>query len=262
MWTIRATQVDALGVAVRRAFEEDMRRHLEQFSPRLARTAGRDGLTRMIREGITRARAHGLTKRGPVRSFLELRIWLGAEFDADPLLPWSGSILRDVDVPDQIDRSTRLLEHARGYLGRVWGDEGQHGIAAIRRLEEFRFESLPDPEGPDFPTAALDALNVIYPDKCREVGPASIREVVRRGLERARSVQRPATPLGAGLLTALAFALGHGCERDPLYPWIAGALHDPKVEDAARRLERLQARTRTYLAQALEYYEQEAAARV
>jgi hypothetical protein len=49
------------------------------------------------------------------------------------------------------------------------------------------------------------------------------------------------------MVVALMFAFGHGCTRDPLYPWISHTLADEKIVSPAARAERLEKKARTWL---------------
>ena len=44
---------------------------------------------------------------------------------------------------------------------------------------------------------------------------------------------------GLTAIVGLLFGVGHGAAKDPLYPWVAATLNDPKVIDPNARAERL-----------------------
>ena len=49
------------------------------------------------------------------------------------------------------------------------------------------------------------------------------------------------------MLIALMFAFGAGCSDDPLYPWIAATLRDPRIISPELRARRLERKSRTWL---------------
>lgn len=248
MLKIRAEQVSALDQAIARSFEDDMARHLRRFVPPLAEVVGESGLRRAIRWGIERAERHGFTYRGPVRLYIELMALLGGQFDIDPLLPWAGEILRDPETPDQMDRGDDLHERATAHLGEVQGLDDQHLNAALDALHGARFEDYPaSREG--YESLVLGGLKAIHPRKCEAAGDPALRALIRRGVELARG-HGPVSDQGAALFIVLPFMLGHGFASDPFYPWIAETLADPRIGDPPRRVERLHARARAYLAAA------------
>src|SRR5262249_43215946 len=114
-------------------------------------------------------------------------------------------------------------------------------------------EDYPVP-GLGFEPAALRLLGDIHPERCEYLGGPAVRALVRRGVEVARRHGADVGP-GPAVLTALVVALGHGCDDDPLHPWISGALGDPRLSDPARRAGRLQTRARTCLAETLAFLE-------
>ena len=66
--------------------------------------------------------------------------------------------------------------------------------------------------------------------------------------EAAQLAKRYSFPVrGAVLLCSLMFAFGHGCTRDPLYPWISQTMEDDRITDPASRAERLEKKAITWL---------------
>src|SRR5262249_6230287 len=108
MLRVRVEQVKVFEQAALQAFEDEMVLYLGDFTPKLAKIAGEEGLRQTARSGIERARGFGLTKRGAVRSFLEMKVWFGCDFDTDPLLPWAREVLTDEEIDDQVVRAMRL----------------------------------------------------------------------------------------------------------------------------------------------------------
>jgi hypothetical protein len=109
---IRREQMQALGQAALRAFEDEMVVHLADFSPPLFRAVKEDQLRIAIRLGIARAGEYGITFRGPIRLYLELMLLFGSHFDTDPQYPWATEILKDQAHGLQMQRAERLRKRA------------------------------------------------------------------------------------------------------------------------------------------------------
>jgi hypothetical protein len=214
-------------------------------------------LRQTVRSGIERARGYGLTKRGAVRLFIELNVWFGSAFDTDPLHPWARAILTDPEITDQVVRAQRLHERAGDYHEQVWGPRGVQAIAALRRIQRTPLEAWLPPREDEAVEAAVGKLQELYPEKCAAAGVAALRALARAAFLRAQRFQQFPTTLGASLFVALAFAIGHGFDHDPLYPWIPRSLSDSRIADPNVRLERLHAKAMTYLSNAIAYFEEE-----
>jgi hypothetical protein len=250
---IRREQMAILEQAALKRFEDEMAVHLRKFAPKHSQVIGEDAVRRVVRIGIERAARYGLTNRGPVRFYLELIFMFGSEFDTDPLLAWAGGCLRDPSVDDQMERADRLYGALLDHLGRVAGPDNAYSIEALRRIDRARPEDYPA-SAADFEEVALRGLRDLYPQKCDDAGEPALRGVIRRGRELARRYAAE-DDLGVALFIALLFALGHGFDHDPLFPWISEALSDPRVADPRRRVTRLHTRMKTYLHEALVYLE-------
>ena len=94
----------------------------------------------------------------------------------------------------------------------------------------------------------------MYPEKSRYIGETPSIALIETATGTAHTHQID-TPAGITLITALMFALGHGVMHDPLYPWVAQSMTDPKYGNAEQRIERLQNRAKTYLDATLAYLE-------
>jgi hypothetical protein len=111
-------------------------------------------------------------------------------------------------------------------------------------------DALGEVRGPG--SDGLDALRAIYPEKCEAAGEGPLRELIRRGRERAGGLGSSSS-LSVATFVVLPFFLGDGCERDPLYPWVSETLDDPRIREPERKHERLLTRARTYASEALAY---------
>jgi len=253
--TIRKEQIEAFDKASLKAFEDEMVGHLRGFASRLAETCGEPALRVLIRLGVARAKAQGLTLRGPVRLFIELMVMFGSEFDKDPLLPWASAALDNPAVKDQMARAETLHRASLAYIETAVGPKDSYVIAALRRLDEEDIKGY-DISSRNFEERAPRKLRAIYPQKCVVAGDPALLWLVRRGPILANDQGAPGD-LGVVLFIVLPFLLGHAVASDPMYPWVKGALSDPQITDPGKRIERLYNRSRTYLGETLAYLEGE-----
>jgi hypothetical protein len=245
MLTIRKDQIDALEQSARRRFEDDMVAHIGAFAPRHSEVLGEEGIRRVIRLGMERSAAHGLTLRGPVRFYIESMFMFGSHFDRDPQLPWASEALADGAMSDEIARADLLYARAMKYAEAVGGPGACYQVEALRRLAQEDVEHLPDEEAM-LDEYALSRMKVVYPQKWEYVGEPTMRLLVRSARELAGRLGLTST-LGKATLIGLMFALGHGSAEDPLYPWIGSTLAKSAVEDPDIRAERLFSKSQTYL---------------
>lgn len=246
---IRNEQIQALDETGHPEFENGMVAHLREFAPLHWQALAEDGMRRLVREGLARASNHGLTKRGPVRFYLETTILLGIDFDTDPQYPWAGRILRDPTMPDQVERADQVYTELMVFLDLTGGPNGEYAVQALRRMREMPFEALPvKSEG--FEDEAIRRMNQVHPEKCDYLGEARLRALIPRAAEEAQRL-RVATDAGICLLLALMFVIGHGCAADPKFPWIARALGEDATTLPDQRVERLYSKAMIYLDQVL-----------
>jgi hypothetical protein len=251
MLVIRPEQFDVFERTARKQFEDLMVSHLREFHPAHAAAAGEVGLRRLIRAGMGRAAQYGFTLRGPVRFYLELMMLYGHEYDTDPLLPWAG---RELGARGEVEltRADRMHATALAYHAAVVGAGGEIEQRAIRQL-------LRDPVGvwlsQDLSDSGVEAvLRAGYPEKCSAAEPAAVREVVALGRRQAGEYGLPDSA-GGLVFAALALALGHGCVRDPVYPWIAENLRETDGQPTGRRVEKLATRAMAFLSAVLAEHE-------
>lgn len=241
---IRREQMHLLAEVPWRVFEDRLVEHLSGFAPRLYELRGAEGLRRVARSGIARARAHGFTRRGPVRFWVELMFALGHRFDDDPQLAWVATALQRPAADEQA-RASAMYGAMRGYLGQVEGPDKAWAIAALRRVAAAPWATMVEP-GEAFEDQALAAMQRIWPEKVAAVGGAALRRVVATA-EAAAAARGVDDPAGRALLVGLMFGFGHGVLDDPLYPWVDDTLQSGRHADANQRAERLSAKTRIYV---------------
>jgi hypothetical protein len=249
MLTIRKSQMEAFDRSSRARLEDDMVSHLGSFAPRHSQALGEAGVRRVIRSGMERSAAHGLTLRGPVRFYIELMFMLGSRFDTDPQLPWAAEALGEPGVLPEMERADLLHSHTLRYARAVAGPGSAHAREALVRLAQEKLEDLP-PDDRMFEEYSLSRMREIYPQKWEYVGEATLRRLARSARDLAG---RHGVTDGLGIATfvGLMFALGHGFADDPQFPWIESTLKNPTISDPRIRAERLLARAQTYVKQVL-----------
>jgi hypothetical protein len=239
---IRAGQMQILEDSSRERFETEMAAHARAFSPRLCEVIGDDQLRHVIRDTVRRAEGYGFSNRGPIRLFIELTFLCGSAFDTDPQYAPLGRSLRE--KAGQMYRAQEMHEWHNEYLERVSGPGAINVHLALRALLAFA-------RGP----LAMDAnvredlrreLVRMFPAKAAFSGEAALTAIIDESIDDSRPLgfenTRPVV-----LLAALKFAFGHGCLRDPLYPWISQTLDDPRIVSPAARAERLEKKAITWL---------------
>jgi len=252
MLLIRPQTFETLEQNAQSRFEDDMVVHLGKFHPPHASAAGEEGLRRVIRTGVARARAYGFTLRGPVRFYLEQMILYGHDFDTDPLLPWAGRCLK-AGGASELDRADGMHELGSQFQARVVGPDGKHEQAAIRRLLK---DPVPAWMSGDLSDAGLGTkLQEVYPQKCAGE-PDGLRAIIGTCRRQAADWQLPTTT-GGGLFAALAVGIGHGFLADPIYPWAAGTLKDTEGQPGQQRVEKLAHRAMAFSATVLAEHEKE-----
>jgi hypothetical protein len=239
---VLSRQLKALEQVARRRFEEDMLEHCKDFSPRLCGVLGDEQVRSVIRSAMVRAEAYGLTNRGPVRLFIELAFLCGSGFDTDPQYAAIGQALHGRD--EQMRRADGMYLAFVDYLDRVCGPENRNVDAALENLLEFARQPVAFAQG--FGPGMLGEIAQLFPQKAAYVGEAGLKGLILEAIAEARRYHFSTQRQGA-LLVALMFAFGHRCTDDPLYPWIARTLNDPRIVDATARAERLERKAVTWL---------------
>ena len=245
MLVIRKEQIDVLSQGMLSSFEDEMVAHLAEFSPPLFKVIKEEQMREAIRFGFKKADKYGLTLRGPIRLYLEMMLLFGSHFDTDPQYPWAAEILHDKHSVSQMQRADWLYEKIVDFQEKVSGQYGEHSRSAMEKLSDIGKNPLQLPES-EFDESIRREIYRVYPQKAEYIGPEALSELVAEGREEARKYDFPATR-GDTLMIVLMFAFGHGCSRDPLYPWIRRTLRDDKIIDSKARAERLEKKSITWL---------------
>lgn len=240
---IRAEQMKVFEQGARRRFDEEMLVHGKSFSPRLCELIGDEQLRVALRSAMNRANGYGFTYRGPIRLFIETMFLLGSAFDTDPQYPAVSESLRASG--DQMQRAEEIHEGLLDYLEKVSGPDAANVREALEQLSIFARMPITLSSN-NLVAGLIQEMTRIFPRKAAYIGEAGLTTLIQEGIAEARkhdfSSVRQQT-----LIVVLMFAFGHGCTGDPLYPWIARTLQDPRIIGPAARAERLEKKAVTWL---------------
>jgi hypothetical protein len=95
-------------------------------------------------------------------------------------------------------------------------------------------------------------MDNVYPEKCAWLGKDRLNAVIDGGFHLARG-KGVTSARGIALFAALAFALGHSFDEDPLYPWIAHTMKNSSQLDPNLAAQKLETKSLQYLDKVLEY---------
>lgn len=198
-----------------------MYEHLVRFSPAVISAVGAAQVEKMIHLGMRRAEAHGFTRRGPVRLYLELMLRFGCRFDTDAQYPWARSLLQPRDNRSEMQTAVRLYESASNYQTNVTTPEPASHLAKMmlrvaRLTSEYASTSA-------LATTLIHELRSVAPQRYAYSGENAFLELIHAGIGLARAHSSPSAR-GEALMAVLMLSCGHGCAEDPLYPWIAATL--------------------------------------
>jgi len=254
MLVIRKEQIEKLEEVAAKRFEHELVDRMMEFSPKSAEVIGEEGVREVVLLGMDRAGKYGLTKRGPIRFYVELMFMFGSDFDTDFQLPWAGGVLTNEIIKDEMERADILHENLVEYLKEVAGEDKEYSLKALRKLTKAHLEEY-RAAGSSFETQMRTALRDIYPQKYGYLGEEKLATLLQRAQDSAKS-HSITSEQGNALFVALTFALGHGFASDPLYPWVKSTLEDESLADPNKRAERLEEKARIFFERALEYLEE------
>ena len=92
MLTIRSEQMVALAEQQRHQFDDRMVAHVRKHFRDECAALGDEAVRAQVRDGIARARNHGLASELDVARFVDVMFGLRPEFDSEP---WAAAILGD-----------------------------------------------------------------------------------------------------------------------------------------------------------------------
>jgi len=238
MIVLRPEQIQAFKLAAQSRFENWMVRYIARRSPANISASGEEAVRRLIRLGIRRSQASGISKGAETCTYILIMLVLGSDFDTDPLYPWAAELLRGQPDSPAAERVALLRRRTRRFLENADGPRAENLDRAIERVRcSSLTELLPDSDG-KLEEYAAGRLRFLQPEKLDQVGTAVIPRLLRKGIETATAVGAPnirAITMIAGLM----FMLGHGFFRDPQYPWFCRAFDKAKESKNALTVSRL-----------------------
>lgn len=243
MLRITQKQMEALDAVAWRNFELEMLAHSKEFSPILCRVIGDERIMLALRQAIARAQKTGFSNRGPIRLYIELMFLCGSDFHTDPTYPGLKEILESKE--DQMIRAEKIYEAMVAYNETVAGEGNINVHKALAWLGSIADKPLVVNEK-DFEAQMQEELYKAFPQKVDYAGEKGIQTLIQTG--KALGIEQQFTSYrGHALLVILMFAFGHGCAKDPLYPWIYRTLHDDRIKGPDARAQRLEKKSLTWL---------------
>jgi len=251
MIKVRSAQMKVFEDEALKRFENEMVLHSKEFSPRLCEVLGDDQLRVAVRQSMSRADSYGFTNRGSVRLYIELMFLFGSDFDTDPQYLLLGKILK---APDhQMQRAEQIYQVVLEYQKKVSGSDNMNVREALGALSIFA-EMSDTINVNNFEAEMLQELTSAFPQKVAYVGQNGMNELIHKGRIEAQKYGFSSVR-GEAMMIILMFAFGHGCTKDPLYPWISRTLRDEKIIDSAARAKRLEKKSVTWLDHVLSRYQ-------
>lgn len=112
MLTIRKEQFAVFQQHELGKFEDPTYLRLNELYPEKCQDFGETRLRRLIRYGVQRAASYKIGAPDDVRTYIDVMMLLGPDFDKDPAYAWAAEILNDAEVTNSNLRVTRLHETA------------------------------------------------------------------------------------------------------------------------------------------------------
>lgn len=242
---IRDEQFKIFEAAALRNFEEEMVAHSKEYAPRLCNVLGEEQLRMALRRAMQRADGYGFTNRGSIRLYIEMIFLFGSDFDTDPQYPAIGKILRTDD--EQMQRAEQLFEITINYQDQGLDFDASRAHKALEALPEL-VERLNTNSGSNTAAEMCKEISRLYPLKAGYVGNEGLTTLIHEAFTQAREYGFTAVRDQA-LLVVLKLVFGHGCAKDPLYPWISQALNDSRF--SAARVKQLEKNTQIWFSHML-----------
>lgn len=249
MLTIRKEQIEIFQQCTLRNFENNMIRHLHEFSPAQSEILGQDGLRKVVRLGVKQAESYGFTHSGPVQFYLELMFMFGSYFDTDCQYSWALDILTDDEIDDQTERADILYEKFIDYLDKVAGSDWGNARTSLGRISKQSFKDLEENKD-DLEADILARFHLDFPQKCRYLGDRVLLQIIQLAAESAEKFSVSSNS-GVKFFAQFMFMLGRGFSVDPLYPWCEGTLNDEAITDPRERIKQLHSKGTAYLTKVL-----------
>ena len=105
---IRNEQLEVFENGAERQFRMDLVNEIKELTPAICNLAGDAAVQKTVDSAMSRARSHGFSLRGPLRSYVQTSAILGCGFDSDPQLPWAAEALNNAPQQDEMLHADRL----------------------------------------------------------------------------------------------------------------------------------------------------------
>ena len=247
---IRSSQMEKFDACSLNKYKAELCKHLTRYDSLLCEAAGPEALEEAVGLGLQRARECGFSLNGPIRTYLEIMLALGSDFDRDPqyfwLIPW----LRPQERYQEMDRARYLQFHVVRYLDNVQGSDGANGIRALNKAQGVTHAQLIE-IGSTYPEEAMNWLESMHPLKCRFIGKDALGSLIKSARKEAAQAELR-SPASIPLVLGLMFTFGSGILRDPMYPWVTRTLACPDEKGETPREENLLRRAKAYLRKMLQ----------
>ena len=247
---IRSSQMDTLDAYSLKHYKSKLCRHLRQYDSLLCEAAGAEALEEAVDLGVQRAQECGFTLNGPIRTYLEIMLALGSDFDRDPQYFWLRTWLKPQERYPEMDRARYLQFHVMRYLDDVQGSDGAKGIQALNKAQGVTREQLIEISR-NYPEKAMNWLESMHPLKCRFIGKDALHTLTKSARKEAAKAELH-SPESVPLVLGLMFTFGSGILHDPMYPWVTRTLASPDEQGQETREEKLQRRGKVYLRKMLQ----------
>lgn len=215
---------------------------------------GANGLLKVVRLGIQRAKPYGLTNPGLLRLYVDIMFKYGSFFDTDPCLPWASEVLRDDSIQDDQARADRLYDRMLQYYRTISGvvslqPASLNSPLELRGRAVFDRQALHNcdrvfiedclPDHPTFEGKLINRLFEVHSRRAGYLGEERMQGLVQRAIAAALRLNVN-TADGVSLVAFLMFTKGHGFAEDPILPWAKAALGEEVGQDHWARVKRLE----------------------
>jgi hypothetical protein len=118
-------------------------------------------------------------------------------------------------------------------------DFGRHRGVPMFTIRKEQMEALADAGIADFEDRMMEHLfECPLSERCRAMGEAALRGLIRYGLQRAASYGI-VTERGVSVYVDVMVAFGRDFDVDPTLPWAAAVLNDPSTRTPFERIDQL-----------------------
>lgn len=238
--------------AAEQSYKDSMLPHAEAYFPTVYDACGAGGMAVCIDHAVGRARAAGFHGKASVRTWFDMAMLLGADFDSDPLLAhlhphldWDAArerlaardpdrpegLVGGGDEPDPIDMLDALHADAWVWIDSTAGDNYGNLYRALARFGALLARE--DVSLPDDPKGLIKAFARIFPEKAEAVDDAAMKVFLTAAAIRA-AADGFAPGDGRAIYILRCFVGGIGAFRDPAYAIDARTCSDLPPEGPAR----------------------------